>query len=34
MFCTKCGNEIKANSNFCTGCGNKVNNDIKRILIK
>ena len=25
MFCTQCGNEIRANENFCTSCGAKVN---------
>ncbi len=25
MFCGKCGNEIKAMSNFCSKCGNKIN---------
>ncbi len=24
MFCTKCGTEIKAGSNFCTGCGTRT----------
>ena len=31
MFCTKCGNEIKNNSNFCTKCGNKLNNNVEAI---
>lgn len=29
MFCTKCGEQIKDNSNFCPFCGNKVGNTDK-----
>lgn len=29
MFCTKCGKQIKDNSNFCSFCGNKVGNTDK-----
>lgn len=25
MFCSKCGNELKAGSNFCNKCGNPIN---------
>lgn len=25
MYCSKCGNELKNNSNFCSKCGNRIN---------
>ena len=32
MFCSNCGKELKADSNFCCNCGKKVNSNTKHLV--